>query len=148
MKTAGESHHRGALGKGPRHLDGVLHRFGAGIHEQGFLVEITRSRRVEPLRQGYVGLIGRYVEAGVGEAFHLRLHRRHHFGVAVAGVEHADAAGEVDIALAFHVPQLGVLGSIGKYSVDVGGALSHRGLTPLHQLGIGRHKKSPELSDS
>ena len=37
------------------------------------------------------------------------------FGMAVPGIEHADAAGEIDVALAFHVPDLGVLGARRKY---------------------------------
>ncbi len=58
----------------------------------------------------------------------------------MTGIEHADAAGKVDIALAFHVPHLGVLGAVGENSVDIGGALSHSCLAPLHQLDVGRHK--------
>ena len=36
------------------------------------------------------------------------------FGMAVAGVEHGDAAGEIDVALALDVPELGVLGALGE----------------------------------
>ena len=31
-------------------------------------------------------------------------HRRHHLGGGWAGVEHGDAGGEVDVAVALHVP--------------------------------------------
>ena len=35
--------------------------------------------------------------------------------MAVPGVEDADAAGEIDIALTFHVPDLGILGARREY---------------------------------
>ena len=41
-------------------------------------------------------------------------HRRDHLGMAVAGVEHGDAAGEVDVAVAVDVPELGTFGALGK----------------------------------
>jgi len=45
----------------------------------------------------------------MGEACELLLHRGDYLRVAVARIEYGDAAGEVDVAAAFDVPQFGVL---------------------------------------
>jgi hypothetical protein len=67
----------------------------------------------------------------------LRLHCRDHVRVAVAGVEHCDAASEVDVALAFHVPDFGVVGTRGKDLVRVAHAARDGGVAPGHQVGVG-----------
>ena len=46
----------------------------------------------------------------------------------MAGVEHRDAAGEVDVTLAFDVPELGVLGPVGENSGHMADAAGDRGL--------------------
>jgi transcriptional regulator with XRE-family HTH domain len=51
--------------------------------------------------------------AGVGEAIELRLDGLDHLGVAVAGVDHGDAGGEIDVAAAFDIPDLGILSPVG-----------------------------------
>jgi hypothetical protein len=50
----------------------------------------------------------------MGEALQLLMHRLHHLGMAVAGVQHGNAGGEVDIAAALDVPDLGVLRPVGE----------------------------------
>ncbi|EWS63113.1 hypothetical protein Y695_03656 [Hydrogenophaga sp. T4] len=106
--AAGEGDHARAAGVGARDLDRVFHRFGAGGQEQGFFGEVARGLGVQALGQFHVGLVGKHLEAGVGVLVELGLHGLDHGRVAVAGVEHGDAAGEVDVAAAFHVPDLGV----------------------------------------
>ena len=58
----------------------------------------------------HVGLVRAHVETGVRKACGLFGHCRHDARVAVPGVEHADARGEIDVAPAIDIPQLRVLG--------------------------------------
>ena len=98
-------------------LDRVFHRFGAGGHEDGFLREITRNDGVQTLGQTDVMFIGQHLMAGVREFRQLFGDRIHHLGVAMPGVDHCDASGEVDIAVALDVPNFGVERTV---DVDLG----------------------------
>jgi len=44
----------------------------------------------------------------MGEFGHLTGNSRHHLGVAVPGVDHGDAGGKVDIAVALDIPDFAV----------------------------------------
>src|SRR6202012_5199063 len=55
---------------------------------------------------------------------------------AMARVEHRDAAGEVDVALAFDVPHLGVLGALADDVVGLAEARGHGGAAARHQGGV------------
>ena len=65
-------------------------------------------------------------------------HRR----VAMTGVQHGDAAGEIDVAFAFDVPQLSIGGPISIDRERIGHATWYRGDTALMEFGIGRHRHS------
>ena len=71
-----------------------------------------RARRepVEPLGQLDVGLVGGDREADVGEPVELVADRLDHARMAVAGVDHADAAAEVDQPVAVGVGEDGAFG--------------------------------------
>ena len=114
MEGALEADDVRAAGIGARDLDGVLDRFGAGRHEEALLVAGDRRHRIELLGQFDEGRIGRDHEAGVGEGVELLLDALHHRGMAVAGVDHGDAAAEIDEAAALDVPHLGILGARGN----------------------------------
>ena len=73
-----------------------------------------RRQGVQLLAECDVGLVGHDLEGGVGEGVELLLDRRDDLRMAVAGVEHGDAAGEVDVAVAILVPQFRALGPVGK----------------------------------
>src|SRR5271166_3321787 len=73
------------------------------------------------------------------EAFELLLNRGHHLGVAVAGIEHTDAAGKIDIAFAFNVPKFRVVRPGGKNLGDGTHAPRHRSLPTRLKLLIARH---------
>ena len=145
MKGAAEGDDAGALGGGAGDLDGVLRRLGPGGEEHGLGRALEGGELVEPLAERDIGLIGQHLEGRMGEALELLARRGHHLGVAVAGIEHRDAAGEVDIALALDIPDLGVLRPRG---IDAGGAGHAPGnglVTPIQQLRIRRHgHSSPE----
>ena len=59
------------------------------------------------------GVVGRDREAGMGEGVELLLDALHHRGMAVAGIDDGDAAGEIDVAAALDVPHFGILGARG-----------------------------------
>ena len=62
--------------------------------------------------------------------------------MAMAGVEHRDAAGKIDVALAFDVPQLGVGGAFCVYGQGIGDPARNGGESTLVQFGIGAHGHS------
>ena len=113
MEAAGEGDDRRAAGGVAGDLDGVLDRLGAGGDEDRLLVELAGQHAVQPLGQPHIALVGHDLMAGVGETVELRLDRRDHLRVAVAGVDDGDAGREVDVAAALDIPDLGVLGAIG-----------------------------------
>ena len=114
MEAAGKGDDGVAAGGGAGDLDGVLERLGAGRHEDRLLFERAGNQRVQPLGERDVVLVGHHLVAGVGEALELILDGLDHLRVAVAGVEHRDAGSEVDVAAAFDIPDLGILGAVGE----------------------------------
>ena len=114
MVARGEGDDARTAGGGTGDLDRVLDRLGTGGDQQRLLREIARRQRVQLFGQRHVGLVGHDLERGVGETVFLCLRRGNHVGVAVAGVQHGDAAREVDEPAAFNVPELRVLGTVGK----------------------------------
>ena len=86
-----------------RELDGVLDGLGARVEERGLDRAGERRERGEPLGVLDVDLVRDDREVGVEEARGLLLHRRDDARVGVADVEAADAAGEVDEAVAVDV---------------------------------------------
>ena len=66
----------------------------------------------------------------------LRLHRLHQARMPVSGVEHRDAAGEVDEAPALDVPDLGVVGALHEDLVALAQPGGQRGAAARHQGGI------------
>ena len=91
-------------------LHRVLHRLGAAVDEERALLVGAGREPVEPLGQLDVRLVGGDGEADVGEPVELGAHRLDHAGMAVAGVDDADAAAEVDEAVAVRVRQHGAFG--------------------------------------
>ena len=118
VETAGEGDHARPAGRGARDLHRILGRLGAGGEQDRLRRSGERRERIQALGKGDIAFIGRDLEGGVREPGHLSLGCGDHLGVTVTDVEHRDAAGEVDIAAALDVPQLGVVRAVG---VDGGG---------------------------
>jgi hypothetical protein len=91
-----ETDDRRPPGEGPRDLHGILDRLGAGVDQEGALVVGARRNAVEPLGQLDIWLIGRDGETHMGEAVELSPDGLDHTGMAVAGVDYADSAAEID----------------------------------------------------
>ncbi|MNY09054.1 hypothetical protein D3C86_1419450 [compost metagenome] len=135
--AAGEGDHPGATGGGTGDLHRVFHGFGTGGDQQGLLGEVARHPGVDLLAQLDVGLVGQHLEAGVAEFAQLLLHRGDDFRVQVAGVEHRDAAGEVDELAALDVGDRGVLRPVGEDRMDLADAARDGGAAALHQGFVG-----------
>ena len=135
--AAGEGDDAGTAGGGAGDLDRVLDGFGAGGDQQGLFRMIAGGQRVQLFRQRHVGLVGHDLERGVRIEVFLRLGGGHDRRVTVAGVEHGDAAGEVDVAVALDIPELGILGAGGKDRRGRGDATRHGGFAAGEQGGVG-----------
>jgi len=146
---AGEGNHTGTAGGGAGDLHRVLHGLGAGGDQQGLLGEITRHPRIDLLAQLDVGLVGQHLEAGVGELVQLVFHRLDDLRMQVAGIQHGDAAGEVDELAAFDVDHTAVLRMVGKDRMDLANAARDGSDTALHQGFVGlAHKLLGSRSSS
>ena len=113
VERALERDHSGALRIGAGELDRVLDRLGAGVEERGLDRPGDRDERRQPLRHGDVRLVRDDREVGVAEALELLVRGGDDVGVAVADVQAADAAGEVDEDVAVDVGQAHAPGRIG-----------------------------------
>jgi hypothetical protein len=125
MKAVGEGNHCRAARCSAGDLNGVLHRFGPGGQEDGFLRRIARCQAVQALGQTKIGLVHRHLKAGMGKAFQLRLHRLQHFRVTMPNIHNPDAARKVDILIAIKVPELRPLRLRNEDRVHVGHAARH-----------------------
>ena len=117
-----ERHHRAAVesvfeGDDPRalcvgagDLDCVLDGFGAAVHEQRFLRKLAGRDFVHALGEPDVTFVGRDLHAGVQEVVELSVHGGDYRLLAMADIEAADAAGEIDVAVAVDVFEPGVFG--------------------------------------
>ena len=94
---------------------------------------LAGRERVQLLAERDIRLIRRDLEAGVGDLVELGAHGLHHAAVAMAGVEHGDAAREVDVAPALGVPQQRILGALDEDRVGHGHAARDGGLAPGNQ---------------
>jgi hypothetical protein len=113
VKGAVEADDARATGVGTGDLDGVLDRFGTGREERRLLREAAGHALVDLLGQRDVRRIRHHLVSGVHELLQLGLHCGDDLRMAVPGVEHGDAAAEIDVAAALHIPEAGVLGTCG-----------------------------------
>ena len=137
MVAAGEGDDARAAGGSAGDFHGVLNGFGAGGDQQRLLGRVTGGERVQLLGQFDVRAVGHDLKAGVGVVIFLRLGGLDHLGVTVPRVQHADAADEVDVAVAFHVPQLGVLGIFRVDRCGGGDTARHGGIAARDEVGVG-----------
>jgi hypothetical protein len=103
VERALEGDHRRPLRVQPRELDGVLDRFGARVEERRLGRAAERRALDQPLGELDVGLVRDYGEVGVREARDLLRRGLDDPRMAVADVQTADAAGEVDEDVAVDV---------------------------------------------
>ena len=107
-----------------------------------FLGVAPGGERVQLLGERDVALVRGHLEAGVGELVQLLRDGGLHLRVHVPGVEHRDAAGEVDVAAPLDVPDLRVAGALGVHRERVGYAARYGQLATGVQFGIGRQGSS------
>ena len=120
-------------------LDGVLHRFDAGGEEGSLGRAINRGQCVDAFSQRNRAFVGHDLVGGVREVRQLLLHGSHDAVVAVAGVEHRNAGGEVDVLVAFDVGDQGVVGLSSVEVTHHAHTTGCGGKTALLEFGIGSH---------
>ncbi len=106
-------------------LMAFLDRLSAGGEKQGAFRGRAGHQGVELFGKLDIARVGGDLKAGVAEFFQLLAHRCHHFRMVVAGVEHGDAGGKVDVAVALHIPQLGILRTVDKDRQQGADAVDH-----------------------
>ena len=142
VEAAREGDDAGAAGGSPGDLDRVLGGFRACGEEYRLERAGDRSQRIQTLGQRDVGLVHHHLEAGMGEALHLLLDRSDDLGMAVARVDHRNAAGKVDVALAFDIPQFGIAGAGSRERGRVPDATDDGGIAAGQEVGVCCHRIS------
>jgi hypothetical protein len=108
-----EGQQQGAAGAGLGELDGGLVGLRARLGEEGPRGPLDRDQPVQPLGELRLLLVVEVGAREVDEPLRLFLDGAHHPRVAVAGVDHADAGGEVEQDVAVHVLDHGAAGARG-----------------------------------
>ena len=161
IRLAGERHaHQGAavkgifkaddcgpLGVGACNLHSVLDRFRPGVDEEGLFCAADGRERVELFRERDVRLVRRDSEAGVQEFVELLADGGFHARSAMASVEAADAAGEIQVAVAVDVFDPGAFGFFGENRRDELRAARDCGFAAREQcFGLGTGDFGAELN--
>ena len=92
----------------------VFHRFRAGSEECGFSLPAHWGKGVNFLRQRDVAFVRHNLIRRVGKLLQLLLHRRDQIRVAMPGIQHRNACGEIDVFVALYVLQRGVFSRLGE----------------------------------
>ena len=136
VKSAAKGNHAVAARGRAGDFHRVFHRLGAAGEELAFHFAANRHQLVDALGQQHIAFIRHHLKSGVGEFFQLRRHSSSHFRVAVAGVQHADAAGKINDLAAVCGGDGGVFGTLGKpvahHAGAVGQSLTHTGNQIAH----------------
>jgi hypothetical protein len=135
--TAPERDHGRAVGVSAGDLDRVLHRLGPGGQEDALVGFALADQAVQLFGKFQIRPIGRDLKGHVGNAFKLLLHRCHDARMVVADVEYADACDEVEILLAFHIPNQCALGAGDGDRMGGEDAARDVGVTQCGELGGG-----------
>ena len=104
----------GWFGITARDLDRVLDRFRSSRQEDRLVWRASADQAVQPLREPDIRSVSRHLERHVADLADLGAHGLDHPRVAVADIEDADPAHEVEIAPALRVPDLGALRALDR----------------------------------
>ncbi len=96
VERAAKRNHAVALGRRAGDFHRIFHRFGAAGEKLAFHFTGNRHQTVDTLGQFNVAVIRHDLKRGVAELLQLRFHRCDYFRMAVAGIQHTDAAGKID----------------------------------------------------
>src|SRR6266850_31403 len=133
MEGVFETDYGRTLGVGAGDLDGVFDGFGTGVEEDGFFRKISGGQRVQFFRHGNIALVGSDGEAEMQVPLELLADRGEHPGRAMADVEAADAASEIEVAIAVDIIDSCALRSCGENRRGVRWTAWNRGFAARHQ---------------
>src|SRR6266850_61904 len=133
MEGVFETDYGRTLGVGAGDLDGVFDGFGAGVEEDGFFRKISGGQRVQFFRHGNIALVGSDGEAEMQVPLELLADRGEHPGRAMADVEAADAASEIEVAIAVDIIDSCALRACGENRRGVRWTAWNRGFAARHQ---------------
>jgi hypothetical protein len=133
VESVFETDHRRAPRVGARDLDGILHGFGAAVQQQGLLGRAAGRLGVQLFGEPHVAFVGRHHKAGMQETVRLRVQRGDHARLAMAGIEAADTAGEIQVSIAVHVFDNGAFGAAHEDRGDLRYAARHGRATAIGQ---------------
>ncbi len=114
VKAIFHRENRGTAGKGARDLHRVLHRLRTAVHKESLLGKAARRELVELFRQRNIALVAGHLEAEMEKGVQLRAQRAQHPRIAMANVGAADAAAQVDEAVAVDIFEDRALGVTDK----------------------------------
>ena len=109
VKCIFECNHSGAASMRAGNLDRVFDSFCAGVQQNGLLRKLAGSDLIQPLREADIVLVWRDLRACMEKVMQLRFDRRNHRLVTMAGIDTANAAGEIEKAIAVHIFNPGFL---------------------------------------
>jgi hypothetical protein len=135
VERTAERDHRAATSRGTRDLHRVLHGLRTGGEQQRLGGSAEGRDGVQALGEFDIGFIRHHLERGVREAAEHFVDRSHHARVAMASAEHADAAGEIDVAATLGVPDLRVFSPIREHRRGRGDAARNGCGTPHAEVG-------------
>src|SRR5690606_28524537 len=124
-------------GGGAGDLHRVFDGFRATGDQQSLLGEVSRYARGDLLAELDIGFVGQHLKAGMAQLGQLLLYGSDHFGVQMTGVEHRNAAGEIDVLTAFDVPHRGVFRALCEDRVNLADATRDGSHAALHQRLVG-----------
>ena len=113
VERATEGDKAGASGKGAGNFHRVFDRLSPRREERGFGRAVNRHALVDALGKRHVAFVRHNLVGRVGKRVELFFDGGNDFRMAMAGIQHRDPGGEVDVLIAFHVPHRGVFGFIG-----------------------------------
>ena len=133
VKSVFEADDGGTLGVSARDFHGVFDGFGAGIEQDRFLREISRRERVQFFGDGDVAFVRRDGEAEMQMLLELLFDCGGDARRLMADVEAADAAGEIDVAIAVNVGERGAFSGRGENRDRVVWRARDGGFAAFHQ---------------
>ena len=114
VEAAAEGNQPRTAGISARDFHRVFNRFCPRGKKGGFRRTVNRRQFVNPLGQRDIAFVRDNLVSRVGKGLQLLFNGGNDFWVAMAGIQHRDAGGEIDHLIPFNIPQRSVLRFLNK----------------------------------